>query len=123
MRRKCRNASMGLTERGGKSRSGPGNDPWAHPFGGIQGGVKRSRSGIPSDLAPQLRAIIPDAIKMEHKQESEVKRAPRDRVAEGRYKTRRSESAAQLKPWIAMGIGRATYYKRKAAGSLPAIAG
>lgn len=70
---------------------------------------------IPPTLAHELRAIIPDEIKAEHKRESEAKR---DRVAEGRHKTRHSESAAVTKPWEAMGVSRRTYYRRQAAGAL-----
>ncbi len=70
---------------------------------------------VPSALARELRAIIPDDVKADHKRESEARR---DRVAEGRHKTRRSESAAATKPWEAMGISRRTYYNRKAAGRL-----
>ncbi len=71
---------------------------------------------VPADLASQLRAIVPDEIKAEHERARE---ATRDRVAEGKYTTRRAESAAATRPWDAMGISRRTYYNRKAAGLLP----
>ena len=70
---------------------------------------------IPDDLAPQLRAIIPDEIKTEHEREREAKR---DRVAEGKYKTHQVESVARAQPWVSMGISRRTYYRRQAAGTL-----
>ena len=51
----------------------------------------------------------------------------RDRVAEGRHKSHergrkegsvKIDSAAQQKPWEALGISRATYYRKKDAGTL-----
>ncbi len=77
---------------------------------------------IDAELAPTLRAIVSDEILSEHRRETkrkhEATRAERDRVAEGRYKTRHEDSAAQQKPWEALGISRATYYRKKDAGAL-----
>jgi ElaB/YqjD/DUF883 family membrane-anchored ribosome-binding protein len=70
---------------------------------------------IDAELAPQLRAIVSDEIREQHRRETE---AGRDRVAEGRYKTRHEDSAAQQKPWEALGISRATYYRKKESGAL-----
>jgi len=65
---------------------------------------------IDAELAPTLRAIISDEIREQHRREAEAKR---DRVVEGRYKTRHKDSAAQQKPWEVLGISRATYYRKK----------
>lgn len=47
---------------------------------------------IDDDLAPQLRAIVSDEIRREHKRETNRKHeATRDRVAEGRYALKRDE--------------------------------
>lgn len=77
---------------------------------------------IPAELAPKLRAIVSDEIRAVHKQQTtaahDAKRAPRDRVAEGRWKTKREDSLTALAPWDVMGISRATYYRRQAAGTL-----
>lgn len=77
---------------------------------------------IPPELAPKLRAIVSDDTRAVHKQETdaarEATRAPRDRVAEGRHKTRREDSAAAMAPWDVIGISRATYYRRQSAGTL-----
>lgn len=71
---------------------------------------------IDADLAPQLRAIVSDDIRKQHKQATDrAHEAKRDRVAEGRYKTRQAESAERTEPWVALGISRRTYYRRKAA--------
>ena len=76
---------------------------------------------IDAELAPTLRAIVSDEIRREHKRETEAKR---DRVAEGRHKSNvrgprvAPSSAVQQKPWEALGISRATYYRKKAAGTL-----
>lgn len=74
---------------------------------------------IPPELAPKLRAIVSDDTKAEHERERELARAPRDRVAEGRYKTSRADSREAMAPWDALGISRATYYRQRAAGTLP----
>lgn len=78
---------------------------------------------VPGDLAPQLRAIVNDEVRKVHKQETRAKHeATRDRVAEGRYKqTRdayRQAAASTQKPWEALGISRASYYRRKALNAL-----
>lgn len=65
---------------------------------------------IEPELAPQLRAIVSDETKAAHERDREAKR---DRVAEGRYKTRHTDSVEQQKPWESLGISRATYYRRK----------
>lgn len=70
---------------------------------------------VPSELAPQLRAIVSDETKAAHERERE---AARDRVKEGRHQTRHSDSAARIKPWESMGVSRATYYRRSASGLL-----
>jgi hypothetical protein len=70
---------------------------------------------IPPALAPQLRAIISDDIRKEHRREIDAKR---DRVADGRHKSNHENSVEQLKPWDALGISRRTYYNRKKAGTL-----
>lgn len=69
---------------------------------------------IPTELAPQLRAIVSADVKVEHEKEREARR---DRVAEGRHKTRRADSAERTKPWEALGVSRATYYRQKKAGA------
>lgn len=73
---------------------------------------------IPLELAPKLRAIVSDDTKAEHERERELARAPRDRVAEGRHKSRHEDSLSALAPWDALGISRATYYRQRAAGTL-----
>jgi hypothetical protein len=83
---------------------------------------------IPEELAPKLRAIVSDEVRAEHKRETDRKheatRAPRDRVDEGRHQSHERgpkvdpASAAQQKPWEALGISRRTYYRRKENGSL-----
>ena len=83
---------------------------------------------IDAELAPTLRAIVSDEIREQHKRETNRKHeATRDRVAEGRYESNergrkegsvKIDSAAQQKPWEALGISRATYYRRKEAGAL-----
>lgn len=76
---------------------------------------------IPTDLASQLRAIVSNETKAAHEQEREAKR---DRVVEGRYDSHERgpkvdvSSAAQQKPWVALGLSRATYYRQKKAGLL-----
>jgi len=86
---------------------------------------------IDDELAPTLRAIVSDEIREQHRRETdrawEEKRPERDRVAEGRRESHqvgrkagsvKADSAAQQKPWEALGISRATYYRRKEAGTL-----
>ncbi len=77
---------------------------------------------IDAELAPTLRALVSDEVLAEHRREIEKARAPRDRVAEGRYTLKRDEyeanSATRNKPWEALGISRRTYYRRKDAGTL-----
>jgi hypothetical protein len=74
---------------------------------------------IPPDLLPQLRAIIPDEVKMEHhaesKRENEKTREKRDRVAEGRHRSHQRGRGDRLleKPWEALGISRATWYRQQ----------
>lgn len=71
---------------------------------------------IDADLAPKLRAIVNDDVHREHKRETRrAHEAKRDRVAEGRYTTRQADSTERAEPWIALGISRRTYYRRKAA--------
>jgi len=65
-----------------------------------------------------LRAIITDDERAQHRREIEQARSPRDRVAEGRYATKKADSTERAKPWEALGISRRTYYNRKAAGTL-----
>lgn len=71
---------------------------------------------IPPELASKLRAIVSDDTKADHEREREMKR---DRVTEGRYKTSHADSLSALSPWDALGISRATYYRQRAAGTLP----
>lgn len=83
---------------------------------------------IDDELAPQLRAIVSDDIRKEHRRETdrawEEKRPERDRVSEGRRKSHQvgrkadATSAAQAKPWESLGISRATYYRKQKAGAL-----
>lgn len=74
---------------------------------------------IPSDLAPQLRAIVSKETKAEHHAEAKRKHeATRDRVAEGRHQTHEKGRTALGEPWVALGISRRTYFRRKAAGTL-----
>lgn len=73
---------------------------------------------IDDELAPRLRAIVSDETRAVHRREIEAARAPRDRVAEGRYKKSHAGSLEQAKPWEALGISRRTYYNRKKAGLL-----
>jgi len=70
---------------------------------------------IPPDLAPQLRAIVSSEVKAKHEREREAKR---DRVAEGRHKASHSDSQERAAPWEAMGLSRATYFRKKALGTL-----
>jgi hypothetical protein len=76
---------------------------------------------VPADLAPQLRAIVSDDVKAQHEREREAKR---DRVAEGRRQSHQvgrkkdTNSEAQQKPWEALSISRAAYYRRKACSTL-----
>jgi len=70
---------------------------------------------IPADLAPQLRAIVSKETKAEHERERNSKR---DRVAEGRHQTHERGRTSLGEPWTALGISRATYFRRKAAGTL-----
>lgn len=66
---------------------------------------------IPAELEQQLRAIV----STETKQGREKQRlAARDRTAEGRYKKAHKDATERQKPWDALGISRATYYRRKA---------
>lgn len=66
---------------------------------------------IPDDLAPQLRAIISDDTKAQRERE-------RDRVAEGRHESHQRGRKSAGQPWLELGVSRATYYRRKAAGTL-----
>jgi hypothetical protein len=66
------------------------------------------RDAIPAELVPELRAIVPDDVRAEHKRETDAKR----------WATHHADSAAQKKPWEALGISRRTYYNRKARGTL-----
>lgn len=76
---------------------------------------QRLKPIIPPELAPQLRAIVSEETKQQHERE---RTAQRDRVAEGRHKTRHADSAARTQPWKALGISRATYYRHKSEGKL-----
>jgi hypothetical protein len=83
---------------------------------------------IDAELAPTLRAIVSDQIWREHRRETQRKHeTTRDRVAEGRHESNergrregsvKMDSAAQQKPWEALGISRRTWYRRKEAGTL-----
>jgi hypothetical protein len=83
---------------------------------------------IPAELAPKLRAIVSDEVRAIHKKETtkahDEKRGPRakrdrDRVADGRHKKSHADSLEAMAPWDALGISRATYYRQRAAGTLP----
>ena len=67
---------------------------------------------IPEELAPKLRAIVSDETKKEHKKETDGKRW---KVSRTEYE---ANSAAQTKPWEALGMSRATYYRKKSGGLL-----
>lgn len=62
-------------------------------------------------IANELRAIISSELRTQRRSERELQR---DRVAEGKYTTRHSDSIAQQKPWELLGISRATWYRRRA---------
>lgn len=66
---------------------------------------------IPPDLERTLRAVISDETRKEHKRETNGSKQTREAyLAEN--------NASTLKPWAALGISRATYYRRKALGTL-----
>lgn len=68
---------------------------------------------IPPALERTLRAVISDETRKEHKRETDAKRWDKSRDA---YLA--ENNASVLKPWEALGFSRATYYRRKALGSL-----
>lgn len=70
------------------------------------------------EVETTLRVLVPRSVLREREI---VRQTSRDRVKEGRYEQRRSEYLAQFedsqnasKPWEALGISRATYFRRKA---------
>jgi hypothetical protein len=66
---------------------------------------------IPPALERTLRAVISDETRKEHKRETNGSKQTREAyLAEN--------NASTLKPWAALGISRATYYRRKALGTL-----
>ena len=73
---------------------------------------------IKDEIKNDLRAIVSDETRTQRRAERaseyELIRAKRDRVAEGKYTTRHSDSIAQQKPWESLGISRATWYRRQA---------
>jgi hypothetical protein len=81
---------------------------------------------IPAELAPQLRAVVSEEVREEHKRETdrawEARRPDRNRVAEGRYEMSRAEylnrSVDAQEPWIALGVSRRTYYNWKKVGKI-----
>jgi len=72
------------------------------------------QDAIPADLAPQLRAIVPDAIRKEHKRETDAKHQLKRAATRERGRRVDTTSEAQQKPWEALGISRASYYRKKA---------
>jgi hypothetical protein len=72
----------------------------------------RLQAIIPADLELELRAIVSDDVRAKHKRETDAKHQ------EKRYATHHADSAAQQQPWVALGISRRTYYRKKAQGSL-----
>lgn len=58
-----------------------------------------------------LQAIIDDETRTNRRKSREK---VRDRVAEGRYKSRKKEGLTHSKPWVDEGISRATWYRRQA---------
>lgn len=64
---------------------------------------------IKPEIINNLRTIISEQTRLERRTEREQ---ARDRVTEGRYKTRHRESLSQLKPWENEGISRRTWYRR-----------
>lgn len=65
---------------------------------------------ITPELEQCLRAIVRDETKAQREKE---RQAGRDRQAEGRHKRSHKESITKAKPWEALGISRATFYRRK----------
>jgi hypothetical protein len=70
---------------------------------------KKLQHLIKPEIAEELRAIISETQREQRRKEREQKR---DRVAEGRYKTKKTEGLNNLKPWEEEGISRATWYRR-----------
>lgn len=67
---------------------------------------------ITAELEPELRAIISDELRSERRKERD---ALRDRSS--RYKGSHETSLSRTKPWEALGISRATYYRQRKAAS------
>lgn len=65
---------------------------------------------IQPHIANELRAIISSEQRTQRRAEREKKR---DRVAEGRHKTKHT-GIGKAKPWESLGISRATWYRRQA---------
>lgn len=75
---------------------------------------------IPPDVEKDLKVLLPRSVLDEREQ---IRQRNRDRVEEGRYAQSRDEylqehSQERTKPWEALDISRATYFRRKKAGEL-----
>jgi hypothetical protein len=67
------------------------------------------------EIEGQLQVLVPRSVL---RQREIARQTSRDRVQEGRYEQRRTEYLEQSdqersKPWEALGISRATYFRRK----------
>lgn len=73
---------------------------------------------IPPALEKDLRAIISDGVRQQHRRETDAKRWNSSRTE---YLEQFKDSKESLKPWVALGISRATYYRKQAkATAIPA---
>lgn len=68
-------------------------------------------------IEPQLRVLLPREQLKERKRASDAARWKQDRA---RYLAQFQVSKNAAKPWEALGMSRATYFRRQAAGTLPA---
>lgn len=67
---------------------------------------------IPNELEQRLRAIVGDKVRAEHKRETDAAHQAK------RYATHHAASIERLAPWETLGISRATYFRKKALGTL-----
>ena len=70
---------------------------------------KKLQHLVKPEIEDELRAIISEGTRAKRRAERE---RARDRVAEGRYKTRKAEGLNHRKPWEEEGISRATWYRK-----------
>lgn len=68
---------------------------------------------IPAEKAHLLRSIVSDEQRAINKKQTDAKRWKTDRAG---YLDSLKDSEAQTEPWAALGMSRATYYRRKALG-------